>query len=72
MLTKQFGDVLPTFSYARVPEAAGDQALPLGLRYKIVILLRTITLVITFAMMVGIARGDPVWSGPPLRPRPLE
>jgi hypothetical protein len=34
----------------------------IGLRYKIVILLPAISLVIAFAMMIEIARGDPVWS----------
>ena len=34
----------------------------LGLRYKVMILIRAVALVATFAMMVGIARGDHVWS----------
>jgi hypothetical protein len=34
----------------------------LGLRYRVVILLPVVVLVIIFALIVGIARGDPVWS----------
>jgi hypothetical protein len=33
-----------------------------GLRYKVMILIRAVALVATFAMMVGIVRGDHVWS----------
>jgi len=34
----------------------------LGLRYKVMILIRAVALVMTFAMMIGIARGDHFWS----------
>jgi hypothetical protein len=34
----------------------------LGLRYKVVILIRAVALVMMFAMVVGIAHGDPYWS----------
>src|SRR5262249_29213316 len=34
----------------------------LGLRYKVVILIRAVALVMMFALVVGIARGDPFWS----------
>jgi hypothetical protein len=34
----------------------------LGLRYKVVILVPAVTLAIIFAMIVGIARADHVWS----------
>ena len=34
----------------------------LGLRYRVMILIRAVALVMMFAMMVGIARGDDFWS----------
>ena len=34
----------------------------LGLRYKVVILVSAVVLVLIFAMIVGIARGDHFWS----------
>src|SRR5215472_14057621 len=34
----------------------------LGLRYKVMILLCAVASVMTFAMVVGIARGDHLWS----------
>jgi hypothetical protein len=34
----------------------------LGLRYRVVILLPVVVLAIIFALIGGIARGDPVWS----------
>jgi hypothetical protein len=34
----------------------------LGLRYKVVILVPAVILVVIFAMIVGIARGDHFWS----------
>jgi hypothetical protein len=34
----------------------------LGLRYKVMILIRAVAFVMVFAMIVGIARGDHFWS----------
>jgi hypothetical protein len=34
----------------------------LGLRYRVVILVPAVSLVVTFAVIVGIARGDHLWS----------
>jgi hypothetical protein len=34
----------------------------LGLRYRVVILVPAVSLVVTFALIVGIARGDHLWS----------
>jgi hypothetical protein len=34
----------------------------LGLRYRVVILVPAVSLVVTFAVIVGIARGDHFWS----------
>jgi hypothetical protein len=34
----------------------------LGLRYKLVILVPAVSFVVTFALIVGIARGDHFWS----------
>jgi hypothetical protein len=34
----------------------------LGLRYRVVILAPAVSLVVTFAVIVGIARGDHFWS----------
>jgi hypothetical protein len=34
----------------------------LGLRYRVVILVPTLSLVMTFTVIVGVARGDHFWS----------
>jgi hypothetical protein len=34
----------------------------LGLRYRVVILVPAVSLVVTFAVLVGVARGDHFWS----------
>jgi hypothetical protein len=34
----------------------------LGLRYKVIILIRAVALVLMFSMMIGVACGDHFWS----------
>jgi hypothetical protein len=48
-----------SFELAIISASVG---IALGLRYKIVILIRAVVLVIMFATVVGIAHGHPYWS----------
>jgi hypothetical protein len=46
----------------RLPTISALVGVALGLRYKVVILIPAIVLVMIFAVMVGIAHGDHFWS----------
>src|SRR5215468_6467530 len=48
-----------SFELAIISSLAG---IALGLRYKVVILIRAVALVMMFAAVVGIVRGEPYWS----------